>query len=62
MDEPVNQLANGSQSTLGDLLDLMLPDALLSSFGINAPSDFSMERLQVVHGTYHLAIESNDTG
>ena len=62
MDEPVNQLVNVSQSTLGDFLDLMLPDALLSSFGINAPSDFSMERLQVVHDTYSLAVESTEIG
>lgn len=62
MDEPVNQLVNGSQSTLGNFLDLMLPGALLSSSGSDTPPEFSMERLQVTYDTCYLSVESNDTG
>ena len=58
----VNQSVNGSQSTLGNFLDLMLPGALLPSAGSDTPPEFSMERLQVVHNAYHLPVQSNDTG
>ena len=59
LDQAVNRLANGSQTTIGSFFDLMLPHALLSPFGTDTPSDFSMERLQVVHDTYHLSLDSN---
>ena len=57
MDEPANQSAKGSPSTLEDFFDLMLPDARVSSSGKDTASDFSMERSQVLHDTYHLSLK-----
>ena len=60
-DEPANQSTKASPSALGDFLDLIVSDALVSSFGNDTASDFSMERLEVLRDTYHLSLESNDT-